>query len=170
MQKGEFTLEDFRKQLTQVGRLGPMQKVMGMIPGMGQMTEGIDDIDAEGDMKRLLGIIDSMTPQERQKPKLIDQSRRRRIATGSGVEPHEVNELVKQFDAMAQLMVQMAGKGMRERMKLLQQVQSGMAGNGQLARSKKGTGKRLSPKERARLKKQRDKELRRRKREKKQGK
>ena len=88
LQKGEFTLEDFRKQLTQVGRLGPMQKVMGMIPGMGQMTEGLDDIDAEGDMKRLLGIIDSMTPQERQNPKLIDQSRRRRIATGSGVDPH----------------------------------------------------------------------------------
>ena len=170
LQKGEFTLEDFRKQLTQVGRLGPMQKVMGMIPGMGQMTEGLDDIDAEGDMKRLLGIIDSMTPLERHKPKSIDQSRRRRIATGAGVEPHEVNELVKQFDAMAQLMVQMAGKGMRERMKLLQQVQSGMAGNGQLARTKKGTGKRLAPKERARLKKQRDKELRQRKREKKQGK
>ena len=62
-------------------------------------------------------------------------------------------------------MTQVAGKGMRERMKVLEQVQSGLAGNGQLARQKKGTGKRLTPKERAKLKKQREKELRRRKRE-----
>jgi signal recognition particle subunit SRP54 len=164
LKKGEFTLEDFRNQLAQVGRLGPMQKVLGMIPGMSQLTQGMDDLDPEEDMKRLFGMIDSMTPAERQKPKTIDQSRRRRIAAGSGVEPHEVNELIKQFDAMAQLMTEMAGKSMRERMKMVQQVQSGLAGNGQLARQKKSTGKRLSPKERAKLKKQREKELRRRRR------
>jgi signal recognition particle subunit SRP54 len=168
MLKGEFTLEDFRKQLSQIGKLGPMSKVLGMIPGMSQLTAGLDDLDPEQDMKRLFGIIDSMTPDERRKPKLIDQSRRRRIASGAGVEPHEVNELVKQFDAMAQIMTQVAGKGMRERMKVLQQVQSSMAGNGQLGRQKKGTGKRLSPKEKAKLKRQREKELRRLKREKKQ--
>ena len=74
-------------------------------------------------MKRLFGIIDSMTPAERRSPtKTIDQSRRRRIAAGAGVEPHEVNDLVKQFDAMAQMMTSLAGKGMRERMKMIQRT------------------------------------------------
>ena len=75
------------------------------------------DVDAEEDMRRLVGIIDSMTPDERRNPsKMIDQSRRRRIAAGAGVEPHEVNELVKQFDGMADMMKQMSGMGIRDRM------------------------------------------------------
>jgi signal recognition particle subunit SRP54 len=169
--KGEFTLEDFRKQLSQIGRLGPLQKVMGLIPGMGALNEMMGDVDPEEDLKRLFGIIDSMTPAERRNPtKTIDQPRRRRIAAGAGVEPHEVNELVKQFDVMSQIMTSMAGKGMRERMKMMQQVQSGMLANPNgLAKQKKGTGKRLTPKERAQLKKEREKELRRRKREQRRG-
>ena len=90
-------------------------------------------------MKRLFGIIDSMTPDERRNPsKTIDQSRRRRIAAGAGVEPHEVNELVKQFDAMAQMMTSMAGKGMRERMKMVRELQSGMMQNPNGLAKKKG--------------------------------
>jgi signal recognition particle subunit SRP54 len=168
MMKGEFTLEDFKKQLLQIKKLGPMQKVMGMIPGMGGLTDAMGDVDPEQDMKRLFGIIDSMTKAERRSPtKLIDQSRRRRIAAGAGVEPHEVNDLVKQFDAMSSMMTQMAGKGMRERMKMVKEMQAQMADpNGQMGRKKVGTGKRLNPKEKAKLKKERDKELRRRKREK----
>lgn len=168
MRKGEFTLEDFKKQLKQIKRLGPLQKVMGMIPGMGGLTDAMGDMDPEQDMKRLFGIIDSMTPEERRQPsKTIDQSRRRRIAAGAGVEPHEVNDLVKQFDAMAQMMTSMAGKGMRERMKMVKEMQANMANpNGQLSRKKQSTGKRLSPKEKAKLKKEREKEMRRRKREK----
>jgi signal recognition particle subunit SRP54 len=171
LRKGEFTLEDFRKQLSQIGRLGPLQKVMGLIPGMGALNEMMGDVDPEQDMKRLFGIIDAMTPAERRNPtKTIDQSRRRRIAAGAGVEPHEVNELVKQFDVMAQIMTSMAGKGMRERMKMMQQVQTGLMQNPNgLARKKVGTGKRLTNQERARLKKEREKELRRRKREQKRG-
>jgi signal recognition particle subunit SRP54 len=170
LRKGEFTLEDFRKQLSQMTKLGPLQKVMGLIPGMGDLSEAMGDVDPEEDLKRLFGIIDSMTPAERRQPtKLIDQSRRRRIAAGAGVEPHEVNELVKQFDAMAQMMTQMAGKGVRDRMKMVRQMQSAMAGGDGLARQKKGGGKRLSPKERAKLKKEREKELRRRKREQRRG-
>lgn len=168
MMKGEFTLDDFRKQLGQIKKLGPLQKVMGMIPGMSAMTEGLDDLDAESDMKRLFGIIDSMTADERRSPsKVIDQSRRRRIAAGAGVEPHEVNELVKQFDAMSQMMTAMAGKGMRERMRMVREIQSGVMSDpsGTLSKKKGGTGKRLSPKEKAKLRKQREKELRRRKRE-----
>jgi len=168
MKKGEFTLEDFKKQLSQIKKLGPMQKVMGMIPGMSNLTDAMDDADPEQDMKRLFGIIDSMTPDERRDPtKNIDQSRRRRIAAGSGVEPHEVNDLVKQFDAMSQMMTQMAGKGMRERMKMVREMQATMSNpNGQLSRKKQGTGKRLNPKEKAKLKKEREREKRRRKREK----
>jgi len=166
--KGEFTLDDFKKQLSQIKRLGPMQKVMGMIPGMGNMAEAMGDADPEDDMRRLFGIIDSMTAEERRNPtKVIDQSRRRRIAAGAGCEPSEVNDLVKQFDVMAQMMIQMAGKGMRERMKMVREMQSSLTDpNGQMLKKKLSTGKRLNPKERAKLKKQRDKELRRRKREK----
>src|SRR6188472_4442017 len=123
LKKGQFTLDDFRKQLGQIGKLGPLQKVMGLIPGMSQMTEMMGDMDPETDLKRLFGIIDSMTPAERRSPsKLIDQPRRRRIAAGAGVAPHEVNDLVKQFDAMAQMMTALAGKSMRERMKMMKEL------------------------------------------------
>ena len=171
LRRGEFTLEDFRKQLSQVTRLGPLQKVMGLIPGMSAMSDMMGDVDHEQDMKRLFGIIDAMTPAERRAPaKTIDQSRRRRIAAGAGVQPNEVNDLVKQFDAMAQMMTTMAGKGMRERMKMVRELQSGLMTNPNgLARKKIGTGKRLSPKEKAQLKKERERELRRRKREQKRG-
>jgi signal recognition particle subunit SRP54 len=171
LRKGEFTLEDFRKQLSQIGRLGPLQKVMGLIPGMGKLTEAMGDVDPEEDMKRLFGIIDSMTPEERRTPsKTIDQSRRRRIAAGAGVEPHEVNELVKQFDVMAQMMTSMAGKGMKDRMKMVRELQSGMMNNPNgLALAKRSTGKRLTNAEKAKLKKQRDKEMRKRKREQRRG-
>ncbi len=171
LRKGEFTLDDIRKQLTQMKRLGPLQKVMGLIPGMSAMSEMMGDVDPEEDMKRLFGIIDSMTPAERHNPaKNIDQSRRRRIAAGAGVEPHEVNDLVKQFDAMSQMMTSMAGKGARERMKMVRELQSGLMSNPNgLARQKVGSGKRLTPKEKANLKKEREKELRRRKREQRRG-
>jgi signal recognition particle subunit SRP54 len=168
MKKGEFTLDDFRKQMGQIGRLGPLQKVMGMIPGMSGLMGQMGDVDAEGDIRRLMGIIDSMTPEEKRTPsKTIDQGRRRRIAAGAGVEPHEVNELVKQFDAMAQVMTSMAGKGMRERMKMVRDLQNGAMADpsGQLSRKKVGTGKRLTPQERAKLKKERDREIRKRRRE-----
>jgi signal recognition particle subunit SRP54 len=172
LRKGEFTLDDFRKQLSQIGKLGPLQKVMGLIPGMNKLTDMMGDVDPENDMKRLFGIIDSMTPAERRNPtKSIDQSRRRRIAAGAGVQPSEVNDLVKQFDAMAQMMTAMAGKGMRERMKMMQQVQAGMMQNPNgLARQKVGTGKRLTNAEKAKLKKEREREMRKRKREQKRGK
>src|SRR5436190_4240304 len=171
LKNGEFTLDDFRKQLSQIGKLGPLQKVMGMIPGMGGMSEMMGDIDPETDLKRLFGIIDSMTPAERRTPsKNIDQARRRRIAVGAGVQPHEVNDLVKQFDAMSQMMTSLAGKGMRERMKMMRELQSGMMQNPNgLAKKKGSTGKRLTPQERAKLKKEREKEIRRRKREQRRG-
>ncbi|MEL6209212.1 MAG: signal recognition particle protein, partial [Pseudomonadota bacterium] len=169
LSKGEFSLDDFLKQMQQIKRLGPLRKVMGMIPGMSQMLGDMDDIDAEGDLKRLQGIIHSMTQEDRRKPKVIDQSRRRRIAAGSGVEPHEVNELVKQFDAIAPMMTAMAGKGVGDRIKMVKEVQAQMMGNpsGQLAKKKQSTGKRLTAKEKARAQKDRAKRLKQLKKQKK---
>jgi len=168
LRKGEFTLDDFKKMLGQTKKLGPLNKVMGMIPGMSQMTEAIGDEDVEKEMKRFVGMIDSMTPEERRHPsRVIDQSRRRRIAAGAGVEPHQVNELVKQFDAMAGIMQKMTGMGFMGRMKAMRELaEGGMLNPGaKLAKQKKSTGKRLSPKEKAKLRRQRERDLRRKKRE-----
>lgn len=168
LRKGEFTLEDFRKMLAQTRKLGPLQKVMGMLPGMGAMKEMMAGADVEKNMGRLFGVIDSMTPEEKRHPdRVIDQSRRRRIAAGAGVEPHEVNELVKQFGSVSSMMKEMAGMGMRERMQKMQQLQSSgfMNPGAQGGKQKVGTGKRLTPDERRNIKKQREKELRKRKRD-----
>jgi signal recognition particle subunit SRP54 len=167
LKKGEFTLDDFRTQLAQLARPGLMQKMMGLMPGMGEINKMMQGMDAEGDMKRLFGIIDSMTPSERRNPNTIDSSRRYRIAAGAGVQPQEVNELVKQFDGMASIMKQMAGKGIGDRMKMVRELQQGgmLDPGGRIAKQKKGTGKRLSKKEREKAKKLRERELRRRKRD-----
>jgi signal recognition particle subunit SRP54 len=166
MRQGEFTLEDFRSQMSQLARPGLMKKMLGMMPGMGGLNDMMDQFD-ESQIHHLNGMIDSMTPDERRNPRLIDQSRRRRIAAGSGVEPHEVNELVKQFDGMASLMKEMSGLGMRERMRKVQQLQQGgfLDPGNRMARQKVGTGKRLSPDEKRKQKKQREKEMRKKKRE-----
>lgn len=168
LRKGEFTLDDFKRMLTQTKRLGPLNRILGMLPGMSAFSEMLGEIDAEQDFRRLVGIIDSMTPEERRNPsKIIDQSRRRRIAAGAGVEPHEVNELVKQFDGIADLMKRMSGMGIRQRMQAMQELtRGGLLGmDGKIAKQKVGTGKRLTSAERARLRKQRERELRRKRRE-----
>ncbi len=166
MRAGEFTLDDFRDQLLKMAKPGLMQKMMGLMPGMGDMQKLLQDEDAEGSMRQTVGIIDSMTPAERRHPKIIDPSRRMRIARGAGVEPQLVNQLIKQYEMMAPLMQSMAGKGMGDRMRAVQELQrSGMLDPGSRGpRVKKSTGKRLTAKERAKMKKQREKELRRKKR------
>ena len=163
---GEFTLDDFKTMLSQTRRLGPLGKVLGMIPGMGGMQEMLGGADLEKDMNRLFGIIDSMTPSERRNPsRVVDQSRRRRIAIGAGVDPNEVSDLVKQFNGMASMMKGMAGLGMRERMQQVQKIQSQLTNPaGRLAVPKGDTGKRLTADQRRKMKKQREKEARRRKR------
>jgi signal recognition particle subunit SRP54 len=168
LRKGEFTLDDFKKMLGQTKKLGPLNKIMGMIPGMSQMGDMLKDMDAEGDMRRLQGIIDAMTPDERRNPsRIIDTSRRRRIAAGAGVEPHEVNDLVKQFDGMADLMKKIGGMSMKDRFNAMRNLPgSGLMNPGaKFGKPKQSTGKRLTPKEKADLRKQREKEARRRKRE-----
>jgi signal recognition particle subunit SRP54 len=167
LRKGQFTLDQFRTMLDQTKKLGPLDKVMSLVPGMAQITKMMGEGDSEGELRRVGGIIDSMTKDERRNPKLIDQSRRRRIAAGAGVEPHEVNELVKQFDVMADIMKKMSGLGIRGKMQAIQELgRSGALNPGaKLGKQKKGTGKRLTNEERAKLKKLREREERRRKRE-----
>ncbi|MBB75903.1 MAG: signal recognition particle protein [Planctomycetaceae bacterium] len=166
MEEGSFSLEDFKGVLTKFSQPGLMKKMVGLMPGMGGLTDMMDQADADGDVKRLVGIVDSMTPEERRRPKLLDASRRSRIARGAGVEIGQVTDLIKQFNTMAPIMQSMAGKGPLARIQAVKEMQhSGMLDPGaQVPRVKKGTGKRMSPRQRAQAKKQRNKELRRRRR------
>lgn len=108
--KNEFTLQDFLDQLQKIRRMGPLGKVMGMIPGMSklQMQADFDDEDIEKRIRKVEAIINSMTPAERQHPRILKASRKRRIASGSGVEVRDVNELLKQFRQMSKLMNQLS--------------------------------------------------------------
>jgi signal recognition particle subunit SRP54 len=166
MRAGEFTLDDFKIQLQKMAKPGLMQKMMGLMPGMGELQKMLEQEDTEGGIKQTVGIIDSMTPAERRNPKIIDPSRRNRIANGAGVAPQDVNQLVKQYDMMSPIMKAMAGRGMGDRMAAIRELQnSGMLDPGSKGpRMKKGTGKRLSPKERAKLKKERERQLRKKRR------
>jgi len=111
--QGEFNLEDFLKQMQQIKRMGPLGSLLEMIPGMGKMTKDVDMSGAEQELKRIEAIIYSMTVEERQKPKLIKASRKRRIATGSGTSVQEVNGLLKQFREMQRMMKQFRKGGSR---------------------------------------------------------
>jgi signal recognition particle subunit SRP54 len=107
LMENQFTLQDFLEQLQKLKRMGPITQIMGMIPGMDRFRNQIDQEEAEQRMKRVEAIINSMTKAERNNPKLLNASRRRRIATGSGVEVRDVNEVLKQFNDMQKLMSQL---------------------------------------------------------------
>lgn len=147
--KGDFTLDDFRKQFVQMQQMGGMRELMGQMPGMGDMIP--EGEDPEVAIRRIQGMIDSMTKEERRNPDVIDMSRRRRIANGSGVEPHEIKQFLGQFDQVRTLMRQMATMSIWQRLKMVTGLgKSGMFQPGAaLPKNKIGTGKRKSPKERA---------------------
>jgi len=107
LMENQFTLQDFLEQLQKIRKMGPISQLMGMIPGMDRMKNQINEEDAEKRMKRVEAIINSMTKAERNNPKLLNGSRRKRIASGSGVEVRDVNEVLKQFRDMQTLMGQM---------------------------------------------------------------
>ena len=110
--EGSFDLEDFLQQMQQIKKLGPIGQLLDMIPGMGQMTKDVDLSGAEGELKRIEAIIYSMTPEERHQPKVLKASRKRRIAAGSGTSVQEINQLLKQFREMQEVMKQMRrGRG-----------------------------------------------------------
>ena len=131
MEKGQFTLDDFMAQMGQVKKLGPMDKVMGMIPGMGQMMSQMDGGGAavEGQMGRMQAIYSSMTKKERGNVAVLDGSRRRRIARGAGVELNEVGQFIKQFEMSRDMMKAVSGMGMMGKMKLMSSLMSGKLNN-----------------------------------------
>jgi signal recognition particle subunit SRP54 len=109
MMTASFTLEDFLDQLQQVKQLGPLDQILGMLPGMNKI-KGMQNLNVDDkQIGRVEAIIRSMTPSERNDPKLIDSSRRKRIARGSGTTVQEVNRLLKQFDEMQKMMKQFSG-------------------------------------------------------------
>jgi signal recognition particle subunit SRP54 len=171
MREGEIGFDDFKKQLLAFSQPGLIQRMMSLMPGMGEMTKMLQNEDTSGGVRQMIGIIDSMTPQERRNPKLIDPSRRNRIARGAGVQATEVNQLVKQFESMKPVMQAMSGKGIGDRMKMVNELKnSGMLNPGaQGPKLKKDTGKRLSNKERQRLRKERERQMRKRKRDHRKG-
>ncbi|MEY4600878.1 MAG: signal recognition particle protein, partial [Actinomycetota bacterium] len=105
---GRFTLDDFLDQLQQLKKMGPLQNVLGMLPGVGAQLKGAEVSDNQ--VKRTEAIIRSMTPAERENPQIINGSRRTRIANGSGTQVQDVNRLVKQFAEMQKMMKQFGGR------------------------------------------------------------
>ena len=109
-QGGEFTLDDFMEQMQALRKMGSLSKIMGMLPGMGQFRDQLENFD-EREIDRLQAIIQSMTPAERENPKIIDGSRRARIAKGSGRQVSDVNQLVDRFFEARKMMESMARGG-----------------------------------------------------------
>lgn len=108
IRRNEFTIEDFREQLRAVRKMGAMGELVSLIPGMKKLTRGMDLSEAEGELKRVEAIINSMTKQERRNHQILNGSRRRRIAAGSGTSVAEVNRFLKQFEQTRKMMKQMS--------------------------------------------------------------
>ncbi|MCL4812780.1 MAG: signal recognition particle protein [Vicinamibacteraceae bacterium] len=128
LRRNDFTLEDFRDQLRAIRRMGPLEQIIGMLPGMGNMKAAMPEGVDEKQLVRIEAIIGSMTPQERRRHDLINGSRRKRIARGSGTSVEEVNRLLKQFVQMRKMLKVMGGlqggakgKGLRKKMAQLRQ-------------------------------------------------
>ena len=171
LEKGVFTLDDFRRQMQQASRLGSMSKIMGLIPGMGRLSGllGEMNVDPDKELRKVGGLIDSMTPEERRRPDIIDLRRKKRIAAGAGVEVSRVNELLAMHQKMAGVVKNMSTLGMGDRMRALQQMTHQVSSNpfGMFGPAKKGsTGKRLTPKEREAQRKKLEKARRDKKRKK----
>ncbi len=114
MQKGQFTLEDYASQLKQIGKMGSLQGILGMLPGVGKIKQQLNDANLDTSiLGRQAAIISSMTPRERRTPDLIKASRKKRIAAGSGTSVQEVNKLLKQFDDMSAMMKRMNKLGQK---------------------------------------------------------
>src|SRR5438067_439369 len=160
--KGDFTLDDFRKQFEMMAKMGGMRELMGQMPGMGELIpEGEDPDEA---IKRIQGMVDSMTKEERRNPDVIDLSRRRRIAEGSGTEPHEIKQFLGQFEQVRTLMRQMAKMSIWDRVKMvtgLGKMGAFQPGTKLQLKSKIGTGHRKSAKERAEDRKKKKKQAKR---------
>ncbi|WP_295420227.1 signal recognition particle protein [Sulfurovum sp.] len=128
IKKGQFNFNDFLDQMEQMKKLGSMKSIMGMIPGMGNMAKQIGDMDLENsdEIKMIKAMVSSMTPKERENPDLLNNTRKRRLAAGAGLEQMQVNRVLKQFKNAAKMAKKMSGKGgMKEMQKMMQQMQGG---------------------------------------------
>ena len=129
IKKGEFNFNDFLEQLQMMSKLGSMKSILGMIPGMSQMVGQIKDMDFENsdEIKRIKALIGSMTPKERNEPSLLNPSRKKRLAVGSGLSEVQVNKILKQFKSASKMAKQLSTKG---GMKGLTSMMSQMKGPG----------------------------------------
>ena len=153
MAKGSLTLDDFLAQMKQMKKMGPMKEILKLMPGMGSELKHMEVDDREID--RMEAIIHSMTQAERAHPEVLDGSRRRRIARGSGTDTQDVSGLVKSFGQAAGMMKQMAGMGMRDRVNFAKQMGSmDLFGAGPAFKTKQRS-KRLTKKQRQKRKKRR---------------
>src|SRR5438128_6915970 len=130
LRANDFTLEDFRDQLKTIRKMGPLEQIMGMLPGMGNIKALADQKPDEKQISRIEAIISSMTPEERRKQHIINGSRRKRIARGSGTSVEEVNRLLKQFGQMQKMlkslggMAGLSGGGKKARRQAMQMMRS----------------------------------------------
>ncbi|MEM1167069.1 MAG: signal recognition particle protein [Planctomycetota bacterium] len=122
MAKGEFTMDDFLKQMRSLRKMGPMKQLLGLMPGVGQMLKDVQI--EEKQLDRIEGIVHSMTPGERADVKTLNMPRRRRVAAGSGQTVEQVSGLVKQFQAVSKMSQAMAGMGMRGKIDAARQMQA----------------------------------------------
>jgi len=127
LRKGQFTLEDFLEQMKAMKKLGPLENVLGMLPGGDEMLKNADLSKGEKEMRRMEGLICAMTIKERRAPNILNASRRKRIAAGSGVSVAEVNTMLKKFFEMQQMM-----KKMGKMQKMMKKMGGGMGGLGGL--------------------------------------
>ena len=120
VREASFDLEDFLEQFQQIRKMGSMSQILDMMPGMGQLAQDLSPEDTDRQFKRIEAIIFSMTPEERRNPRIINSSRKKRIARGSGTTVQEINALLKQFRQMQQMMKQLSKgqKGMRGLMRM----------------------------------------------------
>jgi signal recognition particle subunit SRP54 len=138
LRKNEFTLDDFRKQLKTIRRMGPLESILGMIPGLGNLKQLADSKPDEKQMGRVEAIICSMTAEERRNDRIINGSRRKRIAKGSGTTVEEVNRLLKQFTEMRKVLAMMSQGGIKGMPKLPKMPQQGGVAPPAVKKRKKG--------------------------------
>ncbi len=128
IKKGQFNFNDFLMQMEQMKKLGNMKSLMSMIPGMSGMAKQLGDLDLENsqEIKMIKAMVNSMTPKERENPELLNNSRKRRIATGAGLGQVQVNRVLKQFDGAAKMAKKLSGKGgMKQMQDMMKQMQGG---------------------------------------------
>jgi signal recognition particle subunit SRP54 len=128
IKKGQFNFNDFLDQMEQMKKLGSMKSIMGMIPGMGNMAKQIGDMDLENsdEIRTIKAMVSSMTPKERENPDLLNNTRKRRLAAGAGLEQMQVNRALKQFKNAAKMAKKMSTKGgMKQMQDMMKQMQGG---------------------------------------------